>query len=34
MIRTIEGMTRYFDKNGTEITEGSVIQFENGRKGL
>ena len=32
MIRTIEGMTRYFDKNGTEITEGSVIQFENGRK--
>lgn len=32
MIRTIEGVTRYFDKNGTEITEGSVIQFENGRK--
>lgn len=32
MIRTIEGVTRYFDKNGTEITEGSVVRFENGRK--
>jgi len=31
MIKTENGTRTYFDKNGTEITDGCVIRYEDGR---
>lgn len=31
MIKFIDGIPRYFDKNGAEITEGCRIRYPNGK---
>ena len=31
MIKMENGVRRYFDRNGKEITEGCTIRYENGR---
>ena len=31
MIKTVNGMRHYYDRNGKEITEGSTIRYESGR---
>jgi len=31
MIKQENGKTRYFDRNGTEITEGSRVRYASGR---
>lgn len=34
MIKTENGKKKYFDKNGTEITEGCFVKYPNGDKSL
>ena len=31
MIKVVNGMRHYYDKNGAEIIEGSTIRYESGR---